>query len=335
MTSPLATPYEKPFAFALAPGAPIRPVAQTAIVVSRARLIRFLGVHGAQPNIASVDDRAWQGDVRSRPGRRRAAGRRRGGGRSDRAGARARRPRAARARGRADHPRRNCRLAARVGSARLQARPQRRLRAAGGHRPLARDLRDEPRRRRRLGRAHRGLSRRDRGCRRAPRGRPGHARGGDLPRERRAPGRDRGTDPRIRLRAGADHPLDRDRAARDVGRPRAQHRAHQGDLALGLPGRDRPPAGRARCRSTSASTPTRRSTAPRVTSRSPASASATRSSRSSPTTWESATWRPSCAPTRAPTTRCRSPSWSRPRPSPTRGSTSTPGRTPIARRGRC
>ena len=159
----------------------------------------------------------------------------------------------------------------------------------GGARRLPRHLREEPRRGRRVGRAHRAVARRDRGGGQAPRRRSRHARGDHLPRERRPPRRDRRTDARVGVGAHPDHPLDRDRPARDEGRPAAEHRADEADrnARLAEAGRAAPLPQRAR-RSTSASTrgrDRRRGALPRDR---PASASAPTSSRSSRTTWESA-----------------------------------------------
>ena len=77
-----------------------------------------------------------------------------------------------------------------------------------------------------------------------------------------------GPDAGIGRRARPDHPLDRHRPARDVGRPAAEHRADEQDQALALAAADRPPRRHGERRSTSASTPTPRSTARRGTSRS-------------------------------------------------------------------
>ena len=76
--------------------------------------------------------------------------------------------------------------------------------------------------------------------------RPGHARGRDLPRERRASLRERRPDPRGGVRPRPDHSLDRGRPAGDERRPRREHRADRADRGLARPRGGRAPARRAR-----------------------------------------------------------------------------------------
>ena len=169
-------------------------------------------------------------------------------------------------------------------------------RRAGDARHLARDLREEPGRRRRLGRADRRLARRDRGGGRSATGsirtcsRRWSSSRARAARQVMADGT-----PNSASGPRADHPLDRDRPARHAGRPAAQHRADAADRQ-GARARARPSSPRGSSRER-AEVDERFDPKRALEGRRPLPAdrrrtgSAPRSSRSSRTTWGSATSR--------------------------------------------